>query len=249
MKHRQRILLAAALLLLAAAGTFAGCSKRGGEATALNTETDSVAYILGMNIGRNLWQMDSTLNVRVVCEGLADYFARNERMTVEEAQAFYLNYVNVAKPEHIREYEDRYLEDIRRNNRSYARTKTGVTYTVGVIGDESLTPRNSTDTVSIRYVARTVDGRVFHSSFERGDTTRTALSALPEGLRESLTLIGKGGHIDAYVPARLGYGAEGNDSLGVKPNATLYYEIDLLDMERPGKNGPSRSARRASLDL
>lgn len=249
MKLSVRTLFPTALLLLAAAGPFAGCSKRGGGEAALNTETDSVAYILGMNIGRNLWQMDSTLNVRAVCEGLADYFARSERMTVEEAQAFYLNYINVAKPEHIREYENRYLEDICRNNRSYARTKSGVTYTVEEIGDESLTPKNSTDTVSIRYVARTVDGRVFHSSFERGDTTRTALSALPDGLRESLTLIGKGGHIDAYVPAELGYGAEGSDSLGVKPNATLYYEIDLLDLERPGKNDPTRPGRRAALDL
>lgn len=249
MKRRQRILLSAALLLLAAAGSFAGCSKRRGGESVLNTEADSVAYVLGMNVGRNLWRMDSTLNVRALCEGLTDYFARRERMTEEEAQTFYLNYVNVARPEHIRAYEDRYLEDICRNNRSYARTKSGVTYTVEEIGDESLTPKNDSDTVSIRYVARTIDGRVFHSSFDLGDTTRTALSALPAGLRESVSLIGKGGRINAYVPAALGYGAEGSDSLGIKPNATLYYEIDLLEMERPEKRNTNRPGRRTALEL
>lgn len=233
----EKILQPTLAIALAAIGTFIGCSKSGnGSGGALHTETDSVAYVLGMNIGRNLRQMDSTLNVQAVCQGVLDHFAGRERMTPAEAQAFYLNYINVARPEHIREYENRYLEDVSRNNRSYARTKSGVTYTVEEIGDESLTPKNGTDTVSIRYVARTIDGKVFHSSFERGDTTRTALSDLPEGLRESVMLIGKGGHVNAYVPAALGYGAEGNDSLGVKPNATLYYEVDLLEMERDRKS-------------
>lgn len=247
MKRSARCLFPVLAAAWVAAGSLAGCSK-GGNGGALNSEADSVAYVLGMNIGRNLLQMDSTLNVQAVCRGMADCFAGRELMSPEEAKTFYLNYVNVARPEHIREYENRYLEDVCRNNRSYARTKSGVTYTVEEIGDEALTPKNGTDTVSIRYLARTIDGKLFHSSFERGDTTRTALSDLPEGLRESVTLIGAGGHINAYVPAALGYGAEGNDSLGVKPNATLYYEIDLLTLERPDK-GSNRSVRRSALEF
>ena len=53
----------------------------------------------------------------------------------------------------------------------------------------------------------------------------------------------------AHVPARLGYGAAGNDSLGVKPNATLYYEVDLLNMERPERRNTARGTRRTTLDL
>lgn len=55
--------------------------------------------------------------------------------------------------------------------------------------------------------------------------------------------------MNAYVPAALGYGAEGCDSLGVKPNATLYYEVDLLTLERPEKKSAARPNRRASLEL
>jgi len=238
------------LVLLACTVLFAGgCRKSGNSGTKLRTESDSVAYILGMNIGRNLWQMDSTLNAEAVSEGIRDCFARREKLTAEEAQTFYLHYVNVARPERIREYEDRFLEEICRDNRSYARTKSGVTYTVEEVGDEKLTPKSDLDTVRIRYRALTVEGREFDSTYERGDTLRTALGDLPEGMRESLKLIGSGGKIDAYVPAALAYGAEGSEEFGIKPNETIYYEIELVELERPAKNAPRRETRRNSIEF
>jgi len=237
---------------LSAALAAGGCSRGGsgsGKAGRLETQSDSVAYVLGLNVARNLLRMDSTLNAGALCAGIRDCFEGREKLSPAEAQAFYLHYVNVARPEHIRAYEDRYLEDICRDNRSYARTESGLTYTVEEVGDEKHTPKYASDTVTIRYAARTIDGRTFDSSFERGDTTRVALGALPEGMRESVKLIGRGGHINAYVPAALGYGAEGNDSLGVKPNATLYYEIDLLEVEQPSESSADRRGRRQVVEF
>lgn len=34
------------------------------------------------------------------------------------------------------------------------------------------------------------------------------------------------------MPSSAAYGAAGCDSLGVKPNQTLYYEIELLKVDR-----------------
>ena len=48
----------------------------------------------------------------------------------------------------------------------------------------------------------------------------------------------------AYLPAALGYGAEGNQELEVAPNSTLYYEIELIGVEPAGKN--IRTGRRAT---
>ena len=72
-----------------------GCSKSGGGVK-LHTDTDSVAYVIGLNVGANLLKMDSTLNAAAVCKGIADYFAGRQSMTMEEAQTFYLRYVNYA---------------------------------------------------------------------------------------------------------------------------------------------------------
>ena len=73
---------------------WSGCSKSGGGVK-LHTDTDSVAYVIGLNVGANLLKMDSTLNAAAVCKGIADYFAGRQSMTMEEAQTFYLRYVTL----------------------------------------------------------------------------------------------------------------------------------------------------------
>ena len=217
--------------LIAAAGLFLlGACSRGTGSMELRNETDSVAYVIGLNVGYNLQRMDSTLNVEAVCQAVRDVYARTARMTPDEARAVYLRYVNVSQPEQIRAYEEQFLEDFRKSNRSYAKTDTGLTYEVLEIGDESKTPRSDRDTVAIRFVAKTVDGKVVESSYERGDTTRTAVGDLMPGLRQSVRLVGEGGRMNVWIPSRLALRAEGDKKLGVVPNATLFYEIELVDV-------------------
>lgn len=222
----KRTLIALLVLALLAAA----CSKKGGGSAKLRSDTDSVAYVLGMNIGLNLLRMDSTLNAAAVCEGIRDVFRENTKLTMAEAETFYLSYINYSLPEKARAYEEQFLTDIAKSNRSYARTASGVTYTVGDVGDQNLVPVSDRDTVAVRYVIRTADGREAYSSYQRGDTLRSALGDLRRGMRESLKLVGKGGRIDAWLPAAAAYGAEGNAELGIGPNATLFYEMELVDV-------------------
>ncbi len=217
--------LAAGALLLAA------CSKNGGGVK-LAGEADSLAYIIGMNVGMNLQRMDSAIRVGAVCEGIRDYFRGSTRFTAEEARTYYLRHITYEQPERIRAYEERFLEDIRQSNRSYARSKSGLTYTVETVGDENFTPTSPRDTVSLRYVMRTADGKQLYSSYDRGDTVRAALGDLLKGLQESVRLIGKGGKMEAWVPAASAYGAEGDTELEVAPNATLFFEIELVDVDK-----------------
>ena len=112
-------------------------------------------------------------------------------------------------------------------------TDEGMTYEVLDVGDESKTVRNNQDTVAFRYTAKTVDDEVVDSSYDRGDTTRMAVGDLMPGLQQSVKLIGQGGQINVWIPARLAYGKEGDERLGIKPNATLFYEIELLEVKRP----------------
>ena len=61
---------------------------------------------------------------------------------------------------------------------------------------------------------------------------RAARGDLLKGLRESVRLIGKGGKMEAWVPAASAYGAAGDSELGVAPNATLFFEIELVDVDK-----------------
>lgn len=220
------------LWILPAVALLGGaCSKKsGGGGVKLRSDVDSVAYVLGMNVGLNLQRMDSTLNVEAVCEGIRDVFRAKTRLTTSEAETFYLSYVNYALPEKARAYEEQFLADIAKSNRSYARTSSGVTYTVEEVGDQNRIPVSDRDSVALRWTIRTADGREILSSYERGDTVRSTLRDLNRGVQESLKLIGVGGRINAWMPSSVTYGADGDKELGIGANATLYYEIELLDL-------------------
>ncbi len=45
-----------------------------------------------------------------------------------------------------------------------------------------------------------------------------------------MQLVGVGGMIELWVPARLGYGIEGSPG-SVPPNATLHFIVELLKVE------------------
>ena len=224
---KRNVWLLPLLALLAGA-----CSKHSGGGAKLASDTDSVAYVIGMNVGLNLQRMDSTINVDAVCEGIRDVFRGETRLSVEQAETFYLSYLNYALPEKARAYEEQFLADIATSNRSYARTSSGVTYTVTEVGDQGRIPTSDRDSVEVRYVISTTDGRQLYSSYERGDTLRTSLGSLNKGMKESVKLIGKGGKINAWMPSAVAYGSAGDKELGIRPNATLYYEIELVDLDK-----------------
>ena len=192
---------------------WSGCSKSGGGGK-LHTDTDSVAYVIGLNVGANLLKMDSTLNAAAVCKGIADYFAGRQSMTMEEAQTFYLRYVNYAVPEKIREQERRFLDDVT-SGQGFKSSESGLRYDVTRDGD----------------LKRTI----------ASDTARIAV--LPAGLREGLKLLGSGGAVKLWVPAALAYGAEGDRTLGVGANETLYYEAELLDVQADAPAGGKPGGR------
>ena len=233
------------IVLCAAAGLLAGgCSKKTSGGVKLRSDVDSVAYVIGMNVGLNLQRMDSTLNVAAVCEGIRDVFAAKTKLSMEEAETFYLAYVNYLLPEKARAYEEQFLADMAKSNRSYARTGSGVTYTVTEVGDQERVPVSERDSVALRYVIRSVDGRQFYSSYEQGDTIRELLGRLRRGVRESVKLIGEGGRIEAWIPADAAYGAEGDRKMGIGPNATLHYEIELVDLAKYGEWSRRNKIRR-----
>lgn len=220
---------------------WSGCSKSGGGVK-LHTDTDSVAYVIGLNVGANLLKMDSTLNAAAVCKGIADYFAGRQSMTMEEAQTFYLRYVNYAVPEKIREQERRFLDDVT-SGQGFKSSESDLRYDVTRDGDLKRTIASDTARIAVRIKALRRDGGEIYSSYERGDTLRTRLDSLPAGLREGLKLLGSGGAVKLWVPAALAYGAEGDRTLGVGANETLYYEAELLDVQADAPAGGKSGGR------
>lgn len=229
MKFKQII----TALFIASAAMVVACSgeKTSGNAT-LADEVDSLSYIVGMNIGYNLLQMDSTLRREAVIKGLNDALKGNERIGADEARTFFLAYMNYGVYERVRNYEEQYLTDLEASDKDVQRTRSGLTYKVAQLGDMNNVASSDRDTVSLVYTVTRLSGEEVDPVAERDDTVRMALRDLTSGLKEGVKLIGEGGQITLWIPSAQAFGPEGDEDKGIKPNEMLHYELSLIDVKK-----------------
>ena len=87
-----------------------------------------------------------------------------------------------------------------------------------------------TSTVKAKYTGKLVDGTIFDSTDNRGNTpAEFTLDKVISGWREGLQLIGKGGKITLYIPSELGYREKGSEG-SVPPHATLIFDVELVEI-------------------
>lgn len=211
-----------------------GCAKKQGEVKPqlMTTSADSMSYVLGLNIGRNLVGLDSLLNIDVLCEGVRDAYLSQPLLNEEQARTAYLKYMNYDVYERTKAFEGQFLADLRKQDRKFVATSSGLTYKVHTLGDMKNTIRSNRDTILMQYRIYDVAGEVVDTTYYKGDTLRIAVGSMQRGVIEASKLIGKGGHLEAWVPSTLAFGSAGCDSLNVKPNTMLYYELWLVDVEK-----------------
>ena len=88
----------------------------------------------------------------------------------------------------------------------------------------------ASDTVIVRYEGRFLDNQIFDST-EGRDPVAFKLNEVIDGWTQGLQMIGEGGKIKLYVPAKLGYGDELHGN--VPPGSPLVFEIELIKVGLP----------------
>jgi FKBP-type peptidyl-prolyl cis-trans isomerase len=92
-----------------------------------------------------------------------------------------------------------------------------------------------TDTVTIHYVGRFIDGREFDSSVARGEPATFPLPRLIRGWQEGVPLMHVGERFEFAIPATLGYGYAGRGP--IPGGATLLFTIELIAVAPPAPAG------------
>lgn len=222
------------ILCIGIAVALLSCSgSKGSSATKqLADQTDSLSYVIGMNIAYNIMKMDSTIRPEAVIKGLDDALNGKELLTIEDARTYFLAYMNYDVYERVRKYEEQYLSDLVAGDNKVVRTRTGLTYKVEELGDMNNTLSNDRDTVAITYRASRISGEEVDLATNRDDTLRVVVNRLIPGLREGVKLVGQGGKLTLWVPSSLAYGSIGNDEKGIKPNELLRYEVNIVEVKR-----------------
>ncbi len=219
--------LAAASALVVACG--GGTAKKGGK---LVDSADSLSYIIGINIAYNIMQMDSTMRADVVMAGIEDGLKGAEKISFEEGRNYLLSYMNFDVYERVRKYEEQYLKDLAASDAAIVRSKSGLTYKVGELGDMSRTISSDRDTVAFTYRATNMEGKEVDVDEERADTLRNMVGRLQDGLKEGVKLVGPGGKITLWIPSSMAYGSEGDKAKGIDANAMLRYEVEIVEVKR-----------------
>lgn len=207
-------------------------SKSKVEVVAPKSLTEITSYALGVNIADGLKQNSEQLGITVdwewVVRGLreaADGKSQFDSAKMSEAFAKLDSLVKENRDIKARKQKE-FLEE-NKKKAGVITTPSGLQYEVITLGTGDKPTLESN--VEVNYEGKTIDGKVFDSSYERGTTTSFKLSNVISGWQEGLQLMPVGSKFRFYIPSELAYGERGagND---IEPNATLIFEVELLNI-------------------
>lgn len=128
-------------------------------------------------------------------------------------------------------------------------TESGLKYEVLTLGTGE--KPTASDKVEVHYHGTLLDGTVFDSSVDRGETIKFGLNQVIKGWTEGLQLMPTGSKFKFTIPSELAYGERKTGS--IPPNSTLIFEVELFSIEKafvdtdfnlPGKEEVAESGLR-----
>ena len=224
------------LLCVATMSAFAQSENSGQDLPDLKNSSDSLNYFLGVNLGFSLgtapWEPDASL----ITEGLTSVLEGNTQYDQQTSQEIFqkLNMAISQEQEVIANEEgienlEKGLAFLAENGKrdEVKTTESGLQYEVMTQG-KGLMPADSS-TVEVHYEGTLLDGTVFDSSYERGESISFPLNRVIVGWTEGVQLMPVGSTYRFYIPSELAYGSRAAGP--IPANSVLIFKIELLGIE------------------
>ena len=241
-----------ALVCASASIVLLGCAQESSttesEAATAEAELTSLeqrfSYVFGMNIAEQMKQMQSqdvNVDIDAFEQGLRDiYQDKAPKLTEEEVQLTIENFQKEQQEKQMAMQAERQaeMEAAGATNKAEGEAflvanaeKEGVVALPSGLQYKILTagtgPKPSeTDTVTVHYRGRLLDGTEFDSSYSRNQPASFPLNQVIPGWTEGVQLMSEGAKWEFYIPAELAYGPGGSGKIG--PNSTLIFEVELI---------------------
>ena len=208
------------------------------QAVILKTHQDTISYMIGRDIGKNMKTNDITVTPEIMFAGLKDGLngidsVFNEELTEQIMMAFQQEMMAKQQAKTSEEASavkaagDAFLAD-NKTKEGVIALPSGLQYKVIKEG-EGENPKPE-DIVEVHYTGTLTDGTVFDSSVERGEPIKFPLNGVIPGWTEGVQLMKPGAKYMFFIPSALAYG---DKSTGPIPGGSvLIFEVELLSIEK-----------------
>ncbi len=221
----------------------------------MKTEKEQESYLIGMDMGRSLELLKDDLDLAVLQKAmqanmkgdkplLSDEEARQVRERLQEKVRTKQIEKMVAMAKKNQEDGDKFLA-ANGKKPGVVTTASGLQYQMVTEG-KGAKPKSS-DTVRVHYKGTMLDGKTFDSSYDRKEPAVFPLGAVVPGWQEGIALMPVGSKFKLWIPSKLGYGEQGTPGGPIGPNATLVFDVELLDIVKPGAGGPAGGPESAAM--
>jgi len=204
--------------------------------SALKTRSDSMNFFFGLNLGYSLESAPFQADVALISEGLklavqgkAPYDRPTTRSVFQELQmAISQEQARQADKEGAQNLEKGavFLTETAKRD-GVITTESGLLYEVLKMGEGPIP--SDTSNVKVHYEGTLIDGTVFDSSYERGESISFPLNRVIAGWTEGVQLMPVGSTFKFYIPSELGYGARSQGR--IPAYSALIFKIELLGIE------------------
>ena len=189
-------------------------------------------WVSGMN--RELFGDDSTktISLKNLMAGFVSGIKSNGLMTVDSAQIVAQSMMQSIKAKAL---ENTYGANKEAGEKFLAANKTkegvktlesGVQYKVIKEGNGPIPA--DTSLVKVHYEGKTVEGKVFDSSYERGEPINLRCNQTIKGWTDAMVHMPAGSVWEVYIPQDLAYGER--EQGDIKPFSALIFKIELLEV-------------------
>jgi FKBP-type peptidyl-prolyl cis-trans isomerase FklB len=244
---RTLVLGAGALALLA------GCAKKD-AAVELKDQKSKMSYCVGQDIGRSFKQGKMDVDLNVMLAGLKHALRDTsllDQKQVQEVMTAYQQEQMVKQQAEAKKAGDKNLAEgaafLEKNKQ-----QPGIITTASGLQYQILRPGmgkqpTKADQVVCHYRGILLDSTEFDNSYKRNEPVTFPLGNVIPGWQEGMQLMQEGAQFRFFVPAGLAYGERGAGQQ-IGPNATLIFDVELLNVQPQGMAGramqiPPPSAR------
>lgn len=198
----------------------------------LATDEEKLGYAFGHQFAKNIvaGNLTEDISVDAMTQAIRDSLTGVEsKMTDEEMQAAVQSYQTKLQAEAAAKAEAAKTEGVEflaanKDKEGVVTTESGLQYVMLEEG-KGATPTDE-QSVEVNYKGTLIDGTVFDSSYDRGQSATFPLNGVIPGFTEGLKLLKEGGKIKLFIPSELAYGVQAPPAIG--PNQALIFEVELI---------------------